>query len=149
MADKPLLIAYDGSEPAQHAIARAAELHPGRDAIVLTVWQRAPSQAGYGSRLAGYREAARVLDKSAADWARRTSRKGADMARKAGLEARPMVAKTSADNVAKAIIDVSVNEGADLIVLGSRGRSKVISWLLGSTANSVAQQCGCPVLIVK
>jgi hypothetical protein len=39
-ADGPLLICYDGSEDARHAIERAGNLLPGgRHALVLTVWQ--------------------------------------------------------------------------------------------------------------
>ena len=38
-ADTPLLLCYDGSEPARHAIARAADLLRTRNAVVLTVWQ--------------------------------------------------------------------------------------------------------------
>ena len=38
-ADTPLLLCYDGSEPAKHAIKRAADLLRTRHAVVLTVRQ--------------------------------------------------------------------------------------------------------------
>ena len=38
-ADTPLLLCYDGSDPAKHAIERAADLLRTRHAVVLTVWQ--------------------------------------------------------------------------------------------------------------
>ena len=38
-ADGPLLLCYDGSEDAKHAIERAGELFHGRHALVVTVWQ--------------------------------------------------------------------------------------------------------------
>lgn len=39
--------------------------------------------------------------------------------------------------------------GADLIVVGTRGRSNVRDVLLGSTAEKLLQTCGCSVLAVK
>ena len=38
-ADGPLLLCYDGSEDAKHAIEHAGRLLGGRDALVVTVWQ--------------------------------------------------------------------------------------------------------------
>ena len=35
----PVLIAYDGSDPAKQAISAAAELFAGRSAYVVTVWE--------------------------------------------------------------------------------------------------------------
>jgi len=37
--DSPMLLCYDGSEDAKHAIERAARLLSGRPAMVMTVWQ--------------------------------------------------------------------------------------------------------------
>ncbi|MEO6858925.1 MAG: hypothetical protein ABI323_10100 [Solirubrobacteraceae bacterium] len=42
----PVIICYDGSEDAKHAIDRAGILFSGRRALVLTVWQ---PTAGLGS----------------------------------------------------------------------------------------------------
>ena len=41
-ADGPLLLCYDGSEDAKHAIEQAGRLLGGRDALVVTVWQPTP-----------------------------------------------------------------------------------------------------------
>src|SRR5918992_3718125 len=43
-ADGPLLLCYDGSEDAKHAIEHAGSLLGGRDALVVTVWQPTPAQ---------------------------------------------------------------------------------------------------------
>jgi hypothetical protein len=46
MAADPVLFAYDGSELAALAIEQAAEqLAPGRDALVVCVWQ--PADVGF------------------------------------------------------------------------------------------------------
>ena len=46
-ADGPLLICYDGSEDAKHAIERAGRLLAGRHALVVTVWQPASALGGF------------------------------------------------------------------------------------------------------
>jgi hypothetical protein len=38
--EAPLLIAYDGSELSRAAVRHAAELFPGRLAVLATVWER-------------------------------------------------------------------------------------------------------------
>jgi nucleotide-binding universal stress UspA family protein len=50
---------------------------------------------------------------------------------------------------AKQITDTAAEVDADLIVMGSRGQSGILSWVLGSTAREVADSCTAPVLVVK
>jgi nucleotide-binding universal stress UspA family protein len=40
-------------------------------------------------------------------------------------------------------------EGADLVVVGTRGRSAAGRWLLGSVSDHVVRHAGCPVLVVR
>jgi hypothetical protein len=46
-SDGPLLICYDGSEDAKHAIESAGGLMADRPALVVTVWQPTPSLDGF------------------------------------------------------------------------------------------------------
>jgi len=39
--------------------------------------------------------------------------------------------------------------GADLIVMGSRGRSRLAGIVLGSMAGSVIHRASCPVLVAR
>jgi nucleotide-binding universal stress UspA family protein len=48
---------------------------------------------------------------------------------------------------APAILRVAEENGCDLIVIGSRGRSQIAGILLGSVSSTVAQRAHCPVLI--
>lgn len=52
-------------------------------------------------------------------------------------------------NVVQEIVKMANEEKYDLIVLGSRGRSKIRELLMGSVSDGVAKHALCPVLIVK
>ncbi|MGV3721695.1 MAG: universal stress protein [Actinomycetota bacterium] len=52
-------------------------------------------------------------------------------------------------HAAEEIIREAEDSAADLIVLGSHGRSAVARFLLGSVAEQVARQAPCPVLLVR
>lgn len=47
------------------------------------------------------------------------------------------------------IVDQAEESGADLIVMGNKGRSGLAHLLLGSTTERVVQHAGCPVLTVR
>lgn len=47
------------------------------------------------------------------------------------------------------IVDAADSEGADLIIVGSRGRSRVERLVLGSVSDHVVRNAHCPVLIVR
>ena len=50
---------------------------------------------------------------------------------------------------AEAIISVAKARKADLIVMGTRGRSTLTGMLFGSTSNKVAQHAACPVMLTR
>jgi nucleotide-binding universal stress UspA family protein len=52
-------------------------------------------------------------------------------------------------DIADAVLDVAGEEGATLIVVGIRHRTPVGKMLLGSVAQRVILDAGCPVLAVK
>ena len=47
------------------------------------------------------------------------------------------------------IIDEAEEWGADLIVVGSHGRTGIKRWLLGSVAQSIVSQAPCSVYVVR
>ncbi len=49
----------------------------------------------------------------------------------------------------EAIVDASTAEGADLIVVGSRGRGAVGRFLIGSVSDHVVRHATCPVMVVR
>ncbi len=108
----PILVAYDGSENARHAIARAGELFPGRAAIVLHAWEPvelAAIRRGVIGMSATPTEQA--VDATADEEAARVATEGAAPARRAGLaaEARTVQAVPS---TWEAIVCVTDEAGA-------------------------------------
>jgi nucleotide-binding universal stress UspA family protein len=138
-----VVVGVDGSECSQRALnwaAEAAELRGARLEVVYT-YEPVPGVEIVGS-------AARVGELSSA----------------AELEARALVATMldaiEADDdlrteghaipgVDPARTLVERSEGADLLVVGSRGRGALRSVLLGSVSHTCVHHAGCPVVIVR
>jgi nucleotide-binding universal stress UspA family protein len=75
-----------------------------------------------------------------------TANRAATRLRKAGLIAEARTARGSAEN---ALVDTARSEHADLIVVGSHGRTGFKKLLLGSVASHVVTHAPCSVLVVK
>jgi nucleotide-binding universal stress UspA family protein len=150
----PLLIAYDGSDLARHAIQSAAALFHGGRAVVLHVYEPLPmvatpvgaAMATSEPDLAG---AAEQVDEAAGRRALDIARHGAKEAERAGLSATSETALASGTSgIAEAIVEKAVSIGASLIVLGSHGRSAIGAALLGSVSTAVLHRSSVPVLVV-
>ena len=142
----PILIAYDGSEDAQHAIDHVATMLPGADAVVLYVRQPLESLAAH---MEGHPslEDVRGIDADFRDSAEQLAAAGAHYARRAGLVAEPHVAG-SIDAVGDTVLLVADELDARLVVLGSRGRRGLKSLVLGSVSHHVAHHARRSVLVV-
>jgi nucleotide-binding universal stress UspA family protein len=131
IADGPLLLCYEGSEDAKHAIEHAGRLLRGRDALVVTVWQ--PTS---------------VLGSSAADRGERVARDGVRIAQQAGLRAKP-VAVEATRPVWKTIVEIADRHDAATIVMGSRGLTGLRPMLLGSVSRGILHHADRPTLIIR
>ena len=161
----PVLLCYDGSDFAKRAIERAGQIVGGGDAIVLTVWEslgsailrNLPSDAtelGREARGIG-EDVVDEFDTSTAEAARATAAEGTGLATAAGFDARPLsrravarAAERTAITVWRTILELAEEEAAELIVLGSRGRSGIKSMVLGSVSYGVLHNSERPLLIV-
>jgi nucleotide-binding universal stress UspA family protein len=145
--DSPVLIAYDGSEFANSAIAAvSAELRPGREVVVLTVSEPAKALPFLG--VAGVTVDDGAVEQVLAsnkEGAEKVAARGAALAQEAGFEARPLVVE--GDPVWRVIVDTAEELGAKLIAIGSHGRSGLGFAVLGSVATAVAQHSKRSVLI--
>lgn len=66
----------------------------------------------------------------------------------AGVTGRVLLSQNESDP-AEQILDAAAEAGAELIVLGTRRRTPVGKFLLGSTVQRVVLDADCPVLCVK
>jgi nucleotide-binding universal stress UspA family protein len=51
--------------------------------------------------------------------------------------------------IAEAIVDIAGREGIDMIVMGTRNRSRLSRWIFGSISDDVVQHAPCPVVLVN
>jgi nucleotide-binding universal stress UspA family protein len=139
----PVLFAYDGSELAELAIEQASQqLAPGRDALVLCVWQ--PADVGFIPVDGRHLDAQNASEVQKA--AQQTAAHGASLAEKTGFQSQSMAVEAAP--TWKGIVKVAEEQQASLIVLGSHHRSGIIGHLLGSVSAAVVTHSTSSVLVV-
>ena len=141
---RPILIAYDGSDAAHAAIARAGELVGPGPARVVTTWEPVSLGVATGVAPPVYLP---DLEKSYERRAAETAAEGVALAEAAGFSAEPVVVPEP-NGCWTAILDAADATDAALIVLGTRGLSSVRSALLGSVSTGVVHHSQRPVLVV-
>ena len=148
-ADGPLLLCYDGSEDARHAIEHAGRLLGGRDALVVTVWQPTPALgslafAGATDSMFDFAQ----VNRAGAELGRRVADEGVRIAERSGLHAEP-VAVEATGPVWKTIVEIADRHHAATIVMGSRGLTGLQSMLLGSVSSAIVHHADRPTLVIR
>ncbi|CAB4859107.1 unannotated protein [freshwater metagenome] len=138
-----ILIAYDGSENADHAIAVAAELFPGASAEVLYVWEPG---TGASAATAVYGGGIEALDFQQ-DAANAVAQRGVDLALEAGLTATAATIET-AGPIWRGIVDRIEELQPSVTVIGTRGLTGIRGALAGSVARAAVSHADLPVLTV-
>ena len=144
-AHGPLLLCYDGSDDATHAIERAGTLFAGRQALVVTVW-RLPGRLAWSGETKGvntFIEAARA----AAELGGRIADEGVRIAEKAGLHAESTTVEAPGP-VWTTILEIADRHDTATIVMGSRGLTGFRSLLLGSVSSAVIHHAARPTLVI-
>jgi nucleotide-binding universal stress UspA family protein len=147
-ASPTLLLCYDGSDRAAHAIAVAGRLFPGATAKVVHVWEPVEHIVARYAALAPY--LGEQITEADADAARESSlvaEEGAKHAEDAGLAASAHNV-TLATTVWEAVIDASRELGADVIVTGTRSLHGVKEMLAGTLSHALVQHSAVPVLAI-
>jgi nucleotide-binding universal stress UspA family protein len=147
---RPVLIGYDGSEFAKHAIQEAGRLFPGRRAIVANVFPSgadAVAAAAIGVPAAVLGEAADRLHEESRQAAHQRADEGSRLAKAEGLAAEPS-ARTTDGSTWSALDRIAEDENAVAIVVGTRGLSGFKKMLLGSTSSGLLHNASRPVVVV-
>ena len=140
MPFEKILVAIDGSEASNHAYAKELELAAITQARLTALAIEGPLPA-YAATIGEVDEVKREKDEFFSGLADRARRAAARAGVEIEVEVRP-------GHPAELISRFASEGGYDLIVLGHRGHF-VRDHLLGSTADRVAEQARCPVMIVR
>ena len=141
-----ILVAVDGSDASLHALDIAAKIALDNDAelTILTVVPYPPpmlTDDALPSYLPEYQDALKDSHKKMLQKTNKTLKQ-----KHPTLKTVPIVME---GRPAKTITDAARARESDLIVVGSRGTSGIIDWMLGTVSQQIANSCTAPVLIVK
>lgn len=149
-----VLLAVDGSETSQAAV-RAVRERPWPEGTVVRVLSvaepvytmpQAPFDLAVGTAQTDPMLGTQALMEQFLEHAQRVAEKTAHELRAQGLHAEPVTAMADAR---AAIVDHARDWGADLIVVGSHGRTGLKRWILGSVAESVVRHAPCSVEVAR
>ena len=139
MYDK-ILVAVDHSEMSDRAVLAA------RDLALLSkgeVWVLHLREREMGAKTGVLR-----IDETTKD-ANAEVAASVEVLTQAGVKAHGEVRNTIFGYAAREIVNDAIEVDADVIVMGSRGRSDIVGLLLGSTAHKVIHLSDRPVLVVR
>ncbi|HEU0219234.1 MAG TPA: universal stress protein [Gallionella sp.] len=141
-----ILVPIDGSTTSERALQEAARLADGKAQLhlVYVLEEIFPLDTeGYAFiDYAALREAVRLTGE-------RTLVQAAEKVRQSGTTAETALLEAKGERIASVIEDESRQWQADLIVIGTHGRSGLSRLLLGSVAEGVVRGASIPVLLVR
>lgn len=139
MIPKRILIGHDGSKDADDAFETALDLAAVCGARLQAVSVATPPEPPTRVETEAVLEAAtHQYEEVFGALRRRANARGVD------LETRILVG-----HAAEQILRLAADTGADLIVVGHRGRSAIREWLFGSTSRRVVAHAACSVLVAR
>jgi nucleotide-binding universal stress UspA family protein len=135
-----MVVAYDGSDHSDRALERAASLAEANDEIVIV------SAARLATLSHDPALGTSAVDPIESEWAR----ENLDKARARLGEVKPTVRTFEGHgDPADAVVRQAEDEGADLIVVGTRGLNVAQRALLGSVSTKIVHHAPCDVLVVR
>ena len=141
-----ILVPIDGSETAEHALREAIKLADGKAQLrLLHVVEEVYPLDAEGYAFIDY-AALRDVARSSGE---RLLAKAGETASQAGAAVETSLLEAEGERVASVIEAAAADWPADLIVIGSHGRSGFSRLLFGSVAEGVVRGASMPVLLVR
>ena len=147
-----ILVCTDGSEQSLKAMEEAAVIAQGcevADIVVLHVYESRLAFPFWGE---GYSITAddlkrfKEMDAKEKEKKKEVLMEAEEFFRQKGLTVRTLFKE---GHPAETIAEVAAEEGAETVIIGSRGLGGLKKFLLGSVSNAVVQQVKASVLVVK
>ena len=136
-----ILVAYDGSAPAQGAVEYAVREHPGEELILLRVVELADSYTDASISL--FQESLKERRKEAA------TELSEDVLELLDTETVEYDTETVVGDPAREIVAYAEEHDVDHVIVGSHGRKGVSRVLLGSVAEKIVRRAPVPVTVVR
>ena len=143
---KKILVPIDGSECSLYAAKHAVKLAKDENAqlFCIHVIGIAPYYGYMGSPPA-IEQYYKDLEEKVQSWFDKVR----VMVRNEGISELKTEIFSGVKSIIESIIDYAANKDIDLIVIGTRGRTGLKRFVMGSVANGVVQHAHCPVLLVR
>jgi nucleotide-binding universal stress UspA family protein len=139
-----VLVATDGSAAAWAAVEAGVELAAAEKASVILV-HASPQIAEALFEASPYDQASNDMVMGADE----ALREGAELAQEKGVAFElQVIGEHGAKEVADAIVGIAAGEGADMIVVGSRGHGAAAAAVFGSVSLEVVRHAQVPVTVV-
>jgi nucleotide-binding universal stress UspA family protein len=157
MGSGPVVIGFDGTPAAEHALRESGALLGPRPALVVVVYKAGlgfellelPSVTGLPPAPLDIRTAVE-LDQILSERAQQLAQQGAQIARDVGFEADGLaVADEPETPIAETIVDIARERDAQAIVVGAHGHGRLGEVFLGSTSRDVIRRADRPVVVVR
>lgn len=144
MSYKRIVVGTDGSETAEKAVSKAIEL---ADSLGAKLDIASAVEPVHPSQMQGLNPDSSVVDQpSPGSSAERLVAGIADQASDAGIDVDTWIRTGDA---AGTLIDVAIEVGSDLVVVGNRGMTGLSRFLMGSVSNKITHHAPCDVLVVR
>ncbi|WP_049888047.1 MULTISPECIES: universal stress protein [Natrinema] len=136
-----VLVAYDGSKPAQKAVEHAFSTYPDAEIVLLRV-----VEAAGGSTEAGINMVQEMLREREETVSEELPDEIADIVGDPDIEFR---SETAVGKPAREIVSFAEDHDIDHIIIGSHGRSGLSRVLLGSVAEKIVRRAPMPVTVIR
>jgi nucleotide-binding universal stress UspA family protein len=142
---RKILVPIDGSECSLDAARYAIKISKDENADLFCIHVIASVPYGYTSSPSAIDQYFKDIEEKAHSWFDNVR----DMAKNESMPELKTETFMNVKSVIGSIIDYASRKDIDLIVIGTRGRTGLKRFLMGSVANGVVQHAHCSVLLVR